>query len=81
MNDKKIVKNGRYYSLGALVYQITKNEEGALIAQGYLPEKGFFEANRWEIMLAGESISEKEFREFIAWQDAEYLKECKKKTR
>lgn len=81
MDDKKIVKNGKYYAYGPFVYQITKNEKGEYIAQGYLPEKGFVEANRWEIMLAGESISEKEFREFIAWQDAEYLKECKKKTR
>ncbi len=65
---EKLLDKGGYFSIGALVYQVSQDKDGSLKAQGYLPGKGFVKADGWEVLLAGEAISEKEYKEHITWQ-------------
>ena len=63
----KILDKGGYFAVGGQVYQVKQKEDGGLVAQGYSPTKGHVPADGWEVLLAGEAITEKEYKEHIAW--------------
>ena len=69
--EDKIRKNIGYFMVGSCAYQVYQQKDGSLKAKGYSVEKGFVEVDGWEILSAGEKVSQKEYEEYIKWEQSQ----------
>lgn len=69
--ENKFRKDVGYYIVGSCAYHVYQQKDGSLKAKGYVSNKGFVEVDGWEILSAGEKVSQKEYEEYIKWEQSQ----------